>query len=158
MPFWVELSFASPSSNSSTSGPGSLLKALRMFRLLKLSRQYDGSIVIYKALKLSLAALGVPFFFLTVAVIVFSSIIYYLEALFHVGPPTFRSIPHAIWFMLVTMTTVGYGDVSPSSEVGKAVTVCAMLFGVLFLSMPLGASEMLFGVLFLSMLISVLFF
>ena len=49
----------------------------------------------------------------------------------------FRSIPHAIWFMLVTMTTVGYGDVSPNTGVGKAVTVLAMIFGVLFLSMPL---------------------
>ena len=49
----------------------------------------------------------------------------------------FHSIPHAIWFMLVTMTTVGYGDVSPNTAAGKFITVLAMVFGVLFLSMPL---------------------
>ena len=51
--------------------------------------------------------------------------------------PAFHSIPHAIWFMLVTMTTVGYGDVSPNTEMGRMITVLAMVFGVLFLSMPL---------------------
>ena len=42
-----------------------------------------------------------------------------------------------MWFMMVTMTTVGYGDVSPLTDGGKVVTTMAMLFGVLFLAMPL---------------------
>jgi len=49
----------------------------------------------------------------------------------------FGSIPDAIWFMLVTMTTVGYGDISPNTHIGKGITVAAMVFGVLFLAMPL---------------------
>ena len=46
-------------------------------------------------------------------------------------------IPLRSWFMVVTMTTVGYGDVSPTTSVGKFICVFAMIFGVLFLSMPL---------------------
>ena len=111
-----------------------------------------------------------PFFFLSVAVIIFSSFAYYLEkeaAASYVGPlvdvrrlrarsllhcisrvharsqdddaapHAFRSIPHAIWFMMVTMTTVGYGDVVPFTDTGRAISIIAMVFGVLFLSMPL---------------------
>ena len=95
---------------------------------------------------MSLAALGVPFYFLAVAVVVFASFLFYLEQqgarmngdcqAGNCGA-AFHSIPHAIWFMLVTMTTVGYGDVSPNTELGRMVTVFAMIFGVLFLSMPL---------------------
>ena len=119
-----------------------VLKAVRVVRLLKIARQYDASIIIVRTIKVSLAALLVPFFFLMVAVIVFASFLFYLELKAGEsedggGHAAFQSIPHAIWFMLVTMTTVGYGDVSPNTGEGKMVTVFAMVFGVLFLSMPL---------------------
>ena len=121
IPFWVEVvtKVVSPGAGGARAGLVQMLKALRMLRLLKLSRQYDGSIVIYRAMRVSMAALGVPFFFLLVAVIVFASFIYYLEKeaanTFGAGDlddesdgiAAFRSIPHAIWFMMVTMTTVG---------------------------------------------------
>ena len=151
VPFWIERVISISSGNGVHGGGGgsgmvTVMKALRMLRLLKLSRQYDGSIVIYRALRVSLAALGVPFYFLAVAVVVFASFLFYLEQqgarmngdcqAGNCGA-AFHSIPHAIWFMLVTMTTVGYGDVSPNTELGRMVTVFAMIFGVLFLSMPL---------------------
>jgi voltage-gated potassium channel len=41
--------------------------------------------------------------------------------------PTFHSIPHSIWFIFVTMTTVGYGDVSPVSALGQVVNIFAMV-------------------------------
>ena len=146
-PFWIVL-IAGSGTDSDSNSAITLLKALRMLRLLKLSRQYDGSLVIYRALKISLSALGVPFYFLAVAVTLFATLLYYLEetaasmsgACGEQNPnfePAFRSIPHAIWFMLVTMTTVGYGDVWPKTDLGRAVTGMAMIFGVLFLSMPL---------------------
>ena len=121
-------------------------RALSISLSLRARARYDGSIVIYRALRVSLAALGVPFYFLAVAVVVFASFLFYLEQqgarmngdcqAGNCGA-AFHSIPHAIWFMLVTMTTVGYGDVSPNTELGRMVTVFAMIFGVLFLSMPL---------------------
>ena len=115
----------------------SLLRALRMCRLLKLGRKYEGGIVIMRALKLSTPALSVAFFFLFVSVIVFSTFLFFAEKLDVQKVPAFYSIPHAIWFMTVTMTTVGYGEVYPLSVAGRCVTSVAMLFGVLFLSMPL---------------------
>ena len=116
-----------------------LLRALRMFRLLKLGRKYEGGIVIMRALKLSTPALSVAFFFLMVSVIVFSTFLFFAEKLDikKDQDPAFYSIPHAIWFMTVTMTTVGYGEVTPLTVAGRCVTSVAMLFGVLFLSMPL---------------------
>ena len=110
-----------------------VMKALRMLRLLKLARQYDGSIVIYRALRVSISALCVPFFFLAVAVIVFSSFLYYLE-LEAAGREhsAFESIPQAIWYMLVPLTTNGF-EAEPYSGAGCFVTIGAMFFGVLFL-------------------------
>jgi hypothetical protein len=142
-PFYIELA---------TGKPIDVLKALRMLRLLKLSRQYDGSIVIVRALKGSMGALGVPMFFLLVAVIIFAAFVFYLEsesspthhfiitnstATGTTSEAAFNSIPQAIWFMLVTMTTVGFGDVSPNSNLGKFITSVAMIFGIIQLAMPL---------------------
>ena len=132
-PFWVEHLLRS--ANASVN----IFKSLRMLRLLKLSRSYGGSIVIYRALRLSIAALGVPAFFLAVAVIVFSAFLYYLELTMATDdkPAAYDSIPDAIWYMLVPLTSNSGGDKAPASELGRIVTVCAMVFGVLFLSMPL---------------------
>ena len=113
----------------------------------QITRQYDGSIVIMRALRVSALALGVPFFFLSVAVIIFASFLYYLEYEaagcgedhIHGCHAAFHSIPHAMWFMLVTMTTVGFGDVSPNTAIRKGITIGAAIFGILFLSMPLGS-------------------
>ena len=114
-----------------------MLKTLRMFRLLKLARRYEGSVVIVRAMKLSMPALTVAFFFLFTALTVFATFLYFTERLNKEDAGAFRSIPHTMWFMAVTMTTVGYGDVTPLTDGGRIVTVMAMLFGVLFISMPL---------------------
>ena len=122
-PFWVEHLLRS--ANASVN----IFKSLRMLRLLKLSRSYGGSIVIYRALRLSIAALGVPAFFLAVAVIVFSAFLYYLELTMATDdkPAAYDSIPDAIWYMLVPLTSNSGGDKAPASELGRIVTVCAMV-------------------------------
>merc|ERR1712072_246219 len=48
----------------------------------------------------------------------------------------FPSIPHACWWSVVTMTTVGFGDVYPRTVQGRAVGVCAMLAGILIIALP----------------------
>ena len=118
-----------------------LMRALRTLRLLKMSRSYDGSIVVYRTLRLSISALGVPAYFLAVAVVVFASVIYYLElenpdTAGLAYPTKFESIPAAIWFVLTPLTTNG-SMFAPDTDAGKFATGIAMVFGVLFLSMPL---------------------
>lgn len=138
MPFWVNLATSLVGSKP-RSGIFSILSAMRMLRVLKLSRLFEGSIVIAETIERSAQALCVPLFFLAVAVVVFATFTFYLEREMLMGGEeyAFASVPHAIWFMIVTMTTVGYGDVTPSSTIGRGLTILAMIFGVLFLSMPL---------------------
>jgi len=131
-PFWIEFT-------SGASMPP-VLSAVRIVRLFKLFRQFQGSITLAAAIEESLAALTVPFFFLVVSATTFGVFLYYVEnagAELEDKHQAFNNIPHAIWFIFVTMTTVGYGDVTPISTLGKLVNIMAMLFGVLFLSMPL---------------------
>lgn len=135
IPFWIEFF------NFVQGGVAlDMLKAFKMLRLLKLSRQYDGSIILMQAIDRSREALGVPFFFLGVAVVIFSAFMYYTEkaASQHTNATAaYDSIPHAVWFVITTMTTVGYGDVTPVTPLGKTLAGVMMVFGVLFLSMPL---------------------
>jgi voltage-gated potassium channel Kch len=90
-----------------------MLGGLKMMRLVKLMRKFEGSIILVESIKESAAALFVPFFFLIVMVMLFASTIFFVEDFIKPQKAQFESIPHAIWFMVVTMTTVGYGDVSP---------------------------------------------
>jgi hypothetical protein len=111
-------------------------------RLLKLLRFFNEAVILTKALTKSAPALRVPAFAILIAATVFGSFVFALESIGAVvdpeGPPAaFDSIPHTMWFMFVTMTTIGYGDVSPNTHLGKAFTVPVMVFGVLLISMPL---------------------
>ncbi|KAK3267875.1 hypothetical protein CYMTET_23594 [Cymbomonas tetramitiformis] len=135
LPFWLD-----ELGQTAGDGPLNVLKALRMLRLLKASRHFMGTITLVQTISQSTKPLIVPIFFLCCAVLVFASLIFYIEeeAAKATGVTSaFQSIPQASWFMMVTMTTVGYGDISPNTSLGKFVCLFAMFFGVLFLSMPL---------------------
>lgn len=118
-----------------------MFKALRMLRLLKLTRRYDGSIVIVHALRDSSSALAAPFFFLFVAVVMCGTFLFVIED----GKPTerdaekksqhFGSVVHTIWFMVVTFLTVGFGDVYPMTVEGKIMTGMAMFIGIFDMAM-----------------------
>jgi hypothetical protein len=125
-----------------------LIKSLRMLRLFKIARANQGFHVISRAISKAMPALYVALFFLVVTVIICATLLFFIEQVHRGG--AFYSIPHAMWFLLVTMTTVGkismntcsnahlgYGDVTPTSAPSKCITVVCMLFGVLFISMPM---------------------
>ncbi|CAO3645967.1 unnamed protein product [Cunninghamella blakesleeana] len=127
---------------------------LRLFRLLRLFKTYKYSNAIIMtievmvvALKRSGDALSALFFFLVTCVVLFSTLLYFAER----GtwdeplqtfvdpdgnPSAFDSIPAAFWFVLVTITTTGYGDMVPTTFIGKLVTFPAMMFGVLLIALP----------------------
>lgn len=113
-----------------------IMRLLRLLRLLKLVRHYEGSAVLANALERSTSALLVPLFFLTLLCFVFAGIIYYIEGIISENSD-FDNIFKSAWFVLVTLSTVGYGDISPDSEMGKAVTVPIIVCGVLFMAMPI---------------------
>ena len=111
-----------------------VVRAIRLFRVLrvfKLSR-YSNAIkllvnTVYSSLE-QLKTLGLCF---VVAVVIFSSAIYYAE-----GNSNFPSIPDSFWWTVITMTSVGYGDMTPTTPVGKFVgSFCAMC-GVVFFCLP----------------------
>jgi len=85
-------------------------------------------------IKTSLHELGMFFFFLLIAMVIFSSAAYYAEA----GETSsqFKSIPGAFWWAIVTMTTVGYGDITPVGVWGKLVGTLCVIAGVLTIALP----------------------
>ncbi|CUA77602.1 Potassium voltage-gated channel subfamily B member 2 [Rhizoctonia solani] len=127
---------------------------LRVFRLLRVFRpfRYSNTIlltieVMFLAVKRSRDALFALGFFVMTTLVVFSTLIYFaergswdptLEAFINSdGDPTqFDSIPAAAWFVLVTITTVGYGDIIPRSFLGRLLSVPLLLFGLLLIALP----------------------
>ena len=111
-----------------------ILRLLRIFRILKLSEYLAEAEVIMRALresrrKISVFLLGV----LTVVVIV-GALMYVVEGEAH----GFTSIPISIYWAIVTMTTVGYGDLSPHTALGKALASCVMILGYAIIAVPTG--------------------
>ena len=114
----------------------SIMRLLRLLRLLKLVRHYEGSAVLGIALQRSLVALLVPLFFLGMLCFVFGGVVYYVEGVIG-GNDAFGDIFRAAWFVLVTLSTVGYGDMAPQTVLGRLVTVPIIITGVLFMAMPI---------------------
>lgn len=111
-----------------------ILRLLRIFRILKLAT-YVGEA---EALVLALRASGrkIAVFMLTIVtlVIIFGSMMYIIEGAEH----GFTSIPRSIYWAVVTMTTVGYGDISPQTDLGQSLAAFIMIMGYGIIAIPTG--------------------
>ena len=112
------------------------IRALRIIRLLKFSR-YSSSInnllsVIWNQRR----SFGAAYFILFIALIISSSGMYLVEK--DVQPEKFGSIPHAMWWAIVTLTSVGYGDVTPITSMGKFFGSVIIILGILTVALPSG--------------------
>lgn len=110
------------------------LRVMRIFRILKLVRYLQDSNLLLRSLLG--ARRKIIIFFSTVAILVtiLGSFIYIIE-----GPENgFTSIPQSIYWAIVTITTVGYGDVVPQTTLGKGLAALTMLLGYSILAVPTG--------------------
>jgi len=137
VPFYITLPL--PASSISSLSVLRVLRLVRVFRIFKLSRHSRGLQILGLTLKASLRELCLLVFFLMIGVILFSSAVYYAEngdSAVEGGGNQFLSIPHAFWWAIVTTTTVGYGDMYPTTVAGKLVGSLCAVVGVLTVALP----------------------
>lgn len=111
------------------------LRLLRVFRILKLVRFLGASRVLTKALKASRAKIFVFLFFIIILCSILGTIMYLVEGDSNSG---FTSIPRSIYWAIVTLTTVGYGDIAPSTPLGQLIASVIMILGYGIIAIPTG--------------------
>jgi voltage-gated potassium channel len=117
-----------------------ILRVLRIFRVLKLMQFTKEGRVMIRALRAAFHKIIVFFATVITMVVIFGSVMYIIEGEAH----GFTSIPRSIYWAIVTMTTVGYGDISPQTAIGQTIAALIMLIGFTIIAVPTGivASEM----------------
>lgn len=116
------------------------LRLLRVFRILKLARYLGASRNLIAALKASRIKISVFLFSVLVLTIILGTVMYLIE-----GPENgFTSIPHSMYWAIVTLTTVGYGDLAPHTPFGQFIASMVMILGYGIIAVPTGivTSEM----------------
>jgi hypothetical protein len=112
------------------------LRIFRMLRLLKLTRFSDATKLVWDGIKREAGTIGASFFVLLLVIILCGSLGYLLE---HAAQPDkFESIPGAIYWSVITLSSVGYGDISPITPMGRFVTSFMALLGIALVAIPSG--------------------
>lgn len=110
------------------------LRLLRVFRILKLVRFVGESNNLVRALRASRTKIFVFVFFVLIVAVLLGTVMYLVE-----GPEHgFKSIPHSIYWTIVTLTTVGYGDISPETSLGQFIATFIMIIGYGIIAVPTG--------------------
>ncbi|MBE0407070.1 ion transporter [Psychrobacter sp. AOP22-C1-22] len=111
-----------------------ILRILRVFRVLKLNTYMQQAGFLASALKTSQQKITVFFLSLVLLVTIFGAVVYVVE-----GPENgFTSIPISIYWAVVTVTTTGYGDMSPKTPIGQAIASMVMITGYAIIAVPTG--------------------
>ncbi|XP_022611542.1 potassium voltage-gated channel subfamily D member 2 [Seriola dumerili] len=131
MPYYIGLVMTD---NEDVSGAFVTLRVFRVFRIFKFSRHSAGLRILGYTLKSCASELGFLLFSLTMAIIIFATVMFYAEK--GSSGSKFTSIPAAFWYTIVTMTTLGYGDMVPKTIMGKIFGSICSLSGVLVIALP----------------------
>ena len=111
-------------------------RLFRMFRLLKIARYSEALTNLGSVLRRKLGELAVTFLSLAILLIIASSLMYIVEH--EAQPEAFGSILSSMWWGVVTLTTVGYGDIYPETGLGKLLGAIIALLGIRLFAMPAG--------------------
>ncbi|KAI6054683.1 potassium voltage-gated channel subfamily D member 2 isoform X1 [Marmota monax] len=131
LPYYIGLVMTD---NEDVSGAFVTLRVFRVFRIFKFSRHSQGLRILGYTLKSCASELGFLLFSLTMAIIIFATVMFYAEK--GSSASKFTSIPAAFWYTIVTMTTLGYGDMVPKTIAGKIFGSICSLSGVLVIALP----------------------
>jgi len=111
-----------------------VLRVLRVFRVFKLVNYIGEASVLIRALRASQRKITIFLLTVLTLVVIFGSLMYLIE-----GPKYgFTSIPRSVYWAIVTMTTVGYGDISPKTSPGQALASLIMVLGYAIIAVPTG--------------------
>jgi len=119
------------------------MRLIRIFRIFKLGHFLNAGNVIMNALRASRAKIMVFIFFVLLMVLIIGAVMYVLEGSVN---SDFSSIPRSIYWAIVTLTTVGYGDITPSTPLGQFFSAIVMIMGYAIIAVPTGivSAEMVF--------------
>ncbi len=110
------------------------LRLLRVFRIAKLVRYVNETQALGEGIKSSFYKISTFLFTVLITVVVMGTIMYVVE-----GPENgFTSIPQSIYWAIITITTVGYGDIVPMTVVGKLISSLVMIIGYAIIAVPTG--------------------
>lgn len=110
------------------------MRLLRIFRILRLSRFTSESQALAHSLKASYYKIMVFLFFVVMMIIIAGTLMYVIEG----GEHGFDSIPASIYWAIVTVTTVGFGDITPYTDIGKFLASIMMILGYAIIAVPTG--------------------
>jgi voltage-gated potassium channel len=109
---------------------------MRIFRVAKLGRYSQSLQILQRVMAAKKEQLVCTVFVLVLLVIVAASLLYYAEN--PVQPESFSSIPAAMWWAVSTLTTVGYGDICPTTGLGKVMASIIAILGIGMFALPTG--------------------
>ncbi|MGD2135371.1 MAG: ion transporter [Gemmatimonadales bacterium] len=117
------------------------LRLLRVFRVLKLVHHVAEATELMRALKASRDKITVFLAAVLTTVVILGSLMYLIEGSGH----GFTSIPTSVYWSIVTLTTVGYGDIAPQTAIGQALAAVIMIMGYSIIAVPTGIVTAEFG-------------
>jgi len=112
------------------------LRALRLFRIFKMTRYSSRFKVFMDVLRDKKEEILISLMLVVVLLIISASLMYYAEN--KVQPEEFSNIPEAMWWAVVTLTTVGYGEVVPATSFGRVLAGCVAVLGISLFAIPAG--------------------
>lgn len=111
-----------------------ILRVLRIFRIFKLAEYLGEAEALMKAMRASRKKIAVFLYTVFLFVVIFGSIMYLVEGEEH----GFSSIPRSVYWAIITLTTVGYGDIVPQTNIGQMIASAVMIMGYAIIAVPTG--------------------